>query len=146
MFRQCNHYKYLVDEPVIGNPEHWNPQQLHAVAWGIVESRFDAARRAAVDKYGTLAAHGRATDDLAELIEWGRYGRIGTLFILRHALVLGYIDPETGTITEGPADATRGEDLLDYLASLTLGNSGTVYLMNPGEMPTTSPAAGTYRY
>ena len=146
MFRECNHYKNLADEPVIGNPERWNLQQLHAAAWGIVASRFDAARRQAVEKYGALAASGRGSDDLAELSNWGRYGRIDTLLVQRHALRLGEIDPATGAITQGPADATDGEDLLDFLASLTLGNSGTVYLMDPRDMPTASPAAGTYRY
>jgi hypothetical protein len=146
MFRECNHYNHLVDEPVTGNPEHWDLQQLNAGAWAIVESRFDAARRQAVEKYGTLAARGRGSDNLTELSKWGRYGRIDTLLVQRHALRLGVIDSATGAITQSPADATEGEDLLDFLASLTLGNSGTVYLMNPDEMPTASPAAGTYRY
>jgi hypothetical protein len=151
LYQQSNHYRSLVDAPIVGNPEGWNRDQLHGPAWNIVKSYFDAARRSAIEEYGTLAAHGQASDDIVEVIEAARIGRVGRLLISRGAQQFGVVDPDTGAVRArlrnlASYDGHDREDLLDYVAALTLATSGEVYLLDQSEMPTASPVAGLYRY
>jgi hypothetical protein len=146
IYQSANNYRGLVDRAVAGNPERWNPEQIHGPAWEIVKERFDADRTAAINQYGTLAARRQASDNLFEIIEKARIGRVGTLLIARGASEPGVIDRETGEASLTEKDAPNQEDLLGYAAALTIGNSGAVYLVEPNEMPTRSPIAALYRY
>jgi hypothetical protein len=146
IYQQCNHYQGLVDVPVVGNPEGWNEQQLHRSAWNVVKPRFDAARRAAIDQYGALAARNQGSDNVFRLIDAAETGRIGTLLLQRGAHLPGIIDPQTGEASLADPEAPGSVDLLNHVAAQTLANRGAVYLMDQSEMPSDSPAAGLFRY
>jgi len=146
IYQQVNHYRSLAEEAIAGNHERWNPEQLHGPAWNIVKKRFDADRRAAVEQYGTLAARRQGSDNLFQVIEAARIGRVGTLLLARGARQPGTINSESGEASLAEPNAANGEDLLDYASALTLASSGTVYLLDPAEMPTDSPLAALFRY
>jgi hypothetical protein len=146
IYQSANNYRGLVDRAVSGNPERWNPDQIHGPAWEIVRERFDADRAAAINQYGTLAARRQASDNLFEIIESARIGKVGTLLVARGASESGVVDRETGEASLAEKDAPNQEDLLGYAATLTLGSSGAVYLVEPSEMPTKSPIAALFRY
>jgi len=146
IYKHCNHYNALLDAPVAGNPELWNGKQLHGPAWNIVRATFDAARRAAIEQYGSLAAHRQGSDNLFQVIEAAVIGRVGTLLVERGAEQPGVFDRETGQASLAEKHAPGSEDLLDYVAAKTLATSGAVYLLDRSEMPTDSPLAALYRY
>jgi hypothetical protein len=146
IYQQGNHNEGVVDVQVGGNPEGWNEQQLHRAAWNVVKPRFDAARRAAIDQYGALAARNQGSDNVFRLIDAAETGRISTLLLQRGAHLPGIIDPQTGEASLADPEAPGSVDLLNHVAAQTLANRGAVYLMDQSEMPSDSPAAGLFRY
>ncbi|HEX6962711.1 MAG TPA: hypothetical protein VF175_12640 [Lacipirellula sp.] len=146
IYQSVNNYRGLVDRAVAGNPEGWSAEQLHRAAWEIVKERFDADRASAISQYGTLAAHRQASDNLFEIIESARIGKVGTLLLARGAREAGVIDRDTGEASLAEQNTLHQEDLLGYAGALTIASSGTVFLVEPGEMPTESPIAALYRY
>jgi hypothetical protein len=146
IYQSANSYRGLVDRAVAGNPEGWNAEQIHAAAWEIVKTEFDADRAAAINQYGALAARRQASDNLFEIIESARIGKVGTLLLMRGAHEPGVVDPESGEASLAEKGAAGQEDLLGYAATLTMGTSGAVYSLEPDEMPTKSPIAALYRY
>jgi hypothetical protein len=147
IYQESNHYRWLADQAVVGNPERLSAADLHGPAWQIVEPLFDAARREAIEQFGALRAHRQGSDDLREVIDAATIGRVGTLLVERGAMRPGLVNHASGAIKPIESDEQPGaENLLDHAATQCILNSGTVYLLDPEEMPTPAPIAALYRY
>lgn len=146
IYQSVNNYKGLADRAIAGNPERWNADQIRGPAWEIVKPQFAANRQAAIQQYGTLAAHRQGSDVLLQVVEAARTGRVGTLLVARGARELGAVDHESGDFSLTGPDAPESEDLIALAAAHTIGASGAVYLLDPAEMPTSSSVAALYRY
>lgn len=146
IYRQRSSYPDILPEGVHGNPDGLSAAELHARAWGIVEERFRAVRRETAERYGDLTGTGRATPRLEEIVPAAVDGRVDTLFVARGVREWGRFDPGTRALERHPEQRPDSEDLLDRAAVETFVNSGTVYAVEPEEVPEGGPAAAIFRY
>lgn len=58
----------------------------------------------------------------------------------------GDFDPDTMSVDLHPEPEPDDEDLLDFAAIHTLLNGGTVYAVEPEQVPEQAPAAAIFRY
>lgn len=147
IYREASAYPHLVKEGITGNPEGLSEEEVHREAWAIVRPYFLEARREAVARYEQLAGTGQTSNDLREIVPAAYYGRVDVLFAAADSRQWGAFDPGTGE-AELHEEARFGDgDLLDFAAVQTLLNKGTVYVLNPGDMPDGSVvAASVFRY
>ncbi len=146
IYREANTYPHLVEEGITGNLERLSKEEVHREAWAIVRPHFLEARREAVARYEQLAGTGQTSNDLREIIPAAYYGRVDVLFAAAGSRRWGCFDPGTGE-AELHEEAEFGDgDLLDFAAVQTLLNKGTVYVLNPEDMPGSVVVASVFRY
>jgi hypothetical protein len=148
IFQEAVHYRGLVDQPITGNPEGWNEQTLHEKAWPVVQARFDANRKTAIEQFGSLRAAGQASDQLDEALEAALAGRVGTLLVARRSITssLGSMVATDDASKAVDRSSAAADNPIENAAAYTLINSGAVYMADDDEMPTPSPVAALYRY
>jgi hypothetical protein len=146
LYREANTYQHLLDEGINGNQKIAQPDELHAEAWQIVEPVFQQARQQAVEHYRELIGTERISKDLKETVPAAYYGRVEQLFVAVGVQQWGKFDAEANQI-QVHSDAQPGdEDLLDSAAIQTLLNGGTVYAVEPDQVPDEAPVAAVFRY
>jgi hypothetical protein len=80
------------------------------------------------------------------VIQGAFYGRVEELFVPVGVQKWGYFDPEAMEL-EVHKDAQAGdEDLLNAAAIQTIFHGGTVYALEPQEMPDEVSIAAVFRY
>lgn len=146
LYREANNYRHLLDETISGNPEQWSNDLLHEKAWEIVGPRFEQEMDKARNDYQVLKPRGQATSDLAEIVPAAAFQRVGTLWVATGQRAWGTFDAESGLINLDDSPTPENYDLLDYAATQTLANSGTVYVVEPEEMPDGDSVAAIMRY
>jgi hypothetical protein len=146
LYREANTYNFLVDGGIEGSPNGLNPQELHALAWPVVEPVFRKKEQEALAAYQQAIGTGRASGDLPEILRAARDGRVGTLFVARDRQQWGKFDAQTGAAEMHNESQAGNQDLLDLAAVQTLLNSGTVYALDPAQMPGKAVAAAVFRY
>ena len=148
IYREVSGYDYILQEGVEGNPERLMPKELHQQAWPIVEPHFQQAQSEATDTYLHLKGSGdeRASATLDEIISAAYFQRIDTLFIANNMQYWGDFDAEENSVKVHTEKEPRDNDLLDFAATYTILNGGTVYAQNPEEMPDGAEIAAIFRY
>ncbi|MBW4490353.1 MAG: hypothetical protein KME12_21450 [Trichocoleus desertorum ATA4-8-CV12] len=146
LYREANTYPHLLDEGITGNQKISQPEELHAATWQIVEPLFQQAQQQAVEHYRELNGTGKNSHDLKEAVSAAYYGRVEQLFVAVGVQQWGTFDPDANQI-QVHTDAQPGdEDLLDSAAIQTLLNGGTVYAVEPDQVPEEAPLAAVFRY
>jgi hypothetical protein len=141
LYRDHNHYRNLLDEPILGNPEQWNLTELHQRAWALAEPCFLKAQEEELNKFNRLPAD-RISTDLKCIAEAAAQGRVEALFVPRLA----------ANGNSGNGGARRGavsvvEDMLDDTASTVIRTGGDVFALPPDAMPQNArEAAAVFRY
>jgi hypothetical protein len=74
------------------------------------------------------------------------HGGIDMLFVALGQHCWGVFDPTSSGVTLHEEAQPGDQDLLDFAAAHTLLNGGTVYAVQPKDMPVDSPVAGIPRY
>ena len=148
IYQEANSYLHLVDERIEGNPEEMSADELHEQAWAIVHPLFLSAQQEAAAQYRQLAGTGseQASGDLKRLISAAYHGRVETLFVAVGLQQWGAFDPATNAVHLHERAEPGDEDLLDFAAIHTLSNGGSVYAVEPGNVPDDAPLAAVLRY
>lgn len=148
LYRQVNQYNTLVDEEVVNDPEALTTSELHQRAWAIVEPIFTKARQDAVDAYHHLAGSGdaRAAQTIETIAPAAYFQRVDTLLMPHDLVQWGAFDAEANRVTLHPDRQPGDQDLIDFAALHTLQNGGTVYLVEPGNLPAGAQLAAILRY
>jgi Bacterial archaeo-eukaryotic release factor family 3 len=146
IYQEANSHPHLIDKGITENVDILKPEEIHQQAWAIVEPYYMQDRQAARDRYQELTVTGKASDDPNEVIRAAYYGRVEQLFVAVGQQKWGSFDPQTDSL-QFHAEAEPGdEDLLDAAAIQTLFNSGTVYAVEPEQVPHQAPVAAIFRY
>lgn len=148
IFREASAYPYLVDEAIIGNPERMPEAELHTRAWEIVAPYFQRGQKQAAELFQRLAGKEtrRASSDVGEVVQAAFHGRVEQLLIPQNETLWGSFDPDSGQV-EINKDSTAGsQDLYDYIATHTILNGGSVYAVQPDELPEETHFAAIFRY
>lgn len=145
IFREASSYNHIFDNVVEGNPDHLKPEELHRLAWDVVEPHFQRAKESARSQFHELTGTGKATAQLQDILPAAYDGQIDTLFVARGQQHWGSYDPETRHLnTDDGQEAS--EDLLESAAIYTLLQGGTVYAVDRQQVPEDSEMAAIFRY
>lgn len=146
MYREANSYQHLVDESIDEKPEILTPDDLHSRSWAIVEPMFAQTQQDAIEHYRELTATGKTSTDVKESVAAAYYGRIEQLFVAVGLQQWGSFDPQANAVILHPEAEPGDEDLLNSAAIQTLLNGGTVYAVEPEDVPDAAPLAAVFRY
>ena len=139
IYRQANTYPHLLDQSINKNVEHIPAEELHDLAWPIVEPLFDQAREHALDRFHQNVQGGRTANTLVDVLEAAHFARVDTLFVTEGVQHFGKFDPTTMELQESDDQAAGNVDLIDEAAAHTILNGGTVYVL-PTDPPPDLPA------
>jgi hypothetical protein len=146
IYHEANTYNFIVSEGIQHNTKEQTAQELHAEAWAIVEPQFLADQQKAIDYYHESLAAGKGSNDLEEVIQGAFFGRVEQLFVPVGVQKWGHFDPESMELEMHNDAQTGDEDLLNAAAIQTIFHGGTVYAVEPREVPDDTPVAAVFRY
>jgi len=148
IYHKVSEYANIMKEGITGSHEHLRPEELQEQAWPIVEPYFRQEMETVVEQYRQLAATGKATDSIEEIVTAAFYGRVDKLLLVVDTQVWGIFNPDTGNVVHCQEAQSKEDDLalLDFAAMQTLQKDGNVYALSQMEMPTNSPIAAVLRY
>lgn len=148
IYHKISEYANIMKEGITGSHEHLRPEELQEQAWPIVEPYFRQEMETVVEQYRQLAATGKATDSIEEIVTAAFYGRVDKLLLVVDTQVWGIFNPDTGNVVHYQEAQSKEDDLalLDFAAMQTLQKDGNVYALSQMEMPTNSPIAAVLRY
>ena len=146
MYKEANTYPHLLEKGISGNPEGLTSEDLHSQAWNIVEPHFKQAQQEAVDRYYSLVGTGKTAQHLDSIIRAAYSGQIDTLFVPIGLQRWGDFDPENLAVRIHDEPMADDEDLLDFAAIQTILNSGTVFAVEPENVPDDRYVAAILRY
>ena len=148
IYQQASDYPYLVDSFIEGNPDELSPEELHQRAWGILEPIFQQERNQTLEKYIELHQAGSdlASSDESFIVAAAHYGVVETLFVALGVQRWGNFDPQNRDVKWHVEFQPGDQDLLDLAAVQTLKNGGTVYALEPENMPENTLLAAIFRY
>jgi len=145
LYREANSYPKLMEEGISRNPDDLNEQELHKKALTVVEPYFKEAEKRATEKYLDLSGSNKTSDDVVEVVKEAHHQRIESLFVKSGEQVWGVFEKDTGEVKLHPESKVGDEDLLDLATAQTVMNGGSVYIVNPENMPGESELAAVYR-
>lgn len=147
LYGEANQYASTTEDGVDGNPSDWDLATLHRRAWDLMAPHFASRRQQAFSDYGMLAASEpeRVAAEVEEVVPAAYYQRIDTLFVPEGGHLWGTFDTDQGTVHYDEETAAE-LDLLDLAVAHTLINSGTVYLVDPVDVPDDAAVAAILRY
>jgi predicted transcriptional regulator len=146
VYRQVNHYPFLAEQYVPGNPDHSRQEDLHLQAWPIAEAYFQKAQEQAATQCREFQGTPRASSDLGEIIFAARDGRIATLFVTAGVQRWGKLDWKARQLELREAPLTGDEDLVNTAVTLTYATGGKVFAVSANRMPVPETAAAVFRY
>ena len=146
IYREVSSYSHVAERDLAGNCDYLSAHEVHQRAWPLMEPTFQRARKAAAEKFHTLAGTGTTSDDIGQIVSASHEGRIETLFVDTHALQWGRYDQQTAKVELRDEPQTGDDDLFDLAAVQTLSRRGAVYSVERGQVPSGAPAAAVFRY
>jgi hypothetical protein len=146
IYRQASSLPRLLDDVMTGNPDAATGPELHARALPIVEPILRRDLDDARARYNELGATNLTTRDLARIVVAAHDGQIDVLFVERGAQSWGTYNPGTREITLGEERQSESEDLLNMAAVRTILTQGSVFVLEPDQVPGNGPVAALLRY
>ena len=146
IYQEANTYPHLLNEGITGNPDELKAEELHAPAWKIVQPYFEQAMQEAQARYQELAGSGQTATNIEDVVSAAYYQRVESLFVPVGQQKWGLFDPETSKMQVHSEQETGDQDLMDLAALHTLLNGGTVYAVEPENVPGDASIVATLRY
>lgn len=146
LYRDVNTYSGLQEEGITGNPEALSSEDLRRRAWELLEPQFNRARTVASDRYHARAGTGLASSDLKEVVAAAHDGRVESLFVALGVQIWGRFDDQNRSVAVNEEPESQDRDLLDLCAVHTFLNQGSVYVVDPKEVPGGNHLAAVFRY
>ena len=146
IYRSVNSYPRLADAALEGNPDETSDAQLADASRAVLDRIYSAELAGLRDRYESLAAQGRTSDELATVARAATFGAVATLFADIDETVPGAIDEQTGEVTVDDADDATNYGVVDEIARRTLLSRGRVLAIRRDDMPSPGPVAAILRY
>ncbi len=144
IYRQANSYPHLLPGGVEGNPDLSSAQDLRDRAWALVQPHFQREREDKAALYRQFAGTGRTANDPAEAVAAAWRGQFQFLFVALGRELWGTFEPDSGKVAVHDREEPGDEDLLNLAAAGALSHKGTVYAVEPDQVPDRSLLAGIY--
>jgi hypothetical protein len=146
IYRQANTYGNLLSQGIAGNPESVSAEQLHRKAWNMVQPYFQEGMATALARYKELSGAERGSNDLRQIVPAAYYGKVEVLFVALGIQQWGAFDSQNSLVQVRQEPERGDQDLLDFAAIETLNKRGTVYAVEPDEVPGEGIVAALFRY
>lgn len=148
IYREKSKYSYIVDDFIKGNPELLNGEELHKLAWEIVEPLFNKDKELAEERYKQYRGQKNKLyeNSLDKIIPAAYGGQIDSLFFQDGIQQWGKynIDNNKVELHDEPKDGD--EDLIEYVSLLTLSRGGKVFSVESDELPDKGTVAAVLRF
>ena len=146
IFQNATTHKHVFPETIQGNPEAMRPEELHQEGWKIVEPHFKKELQDRVETYQELSGTGKTSFEINDIVKESHNARVDTLFVTLGVQYWGAYNKTLSEVSVLEAGQVGAMDLLDFAAAQTILNGGTVYALEPEEMPQKALAAAILRY
>lgn len=148
IYKEISNYPYITEDFIRGNPELLDGEDLHKVAWDIVEPIFTKDQEVAEDKFKQFSGQKNKlfATSLNKIIPAAYSGQIESLFVADGADQWGKFDHDTNKIKFNKEESDGDEDLLEYASILTLSRGGKVFVVEPDNVPDGKIVAAVLRY
>ncbi len=141
-YREVNNYPNVIDGSVDRNPDQLSAEELHKLAWPLIESRLRADRAKVIDRFKELNGTGRVSSDLATIVQAAAEGRVETLFVKADPWCWERVADEDAPVVQLGADERFADcELVDAAAVATLNTSGRVFATSETVAPGSEVAA-----
>jgi hypothetical protein len=145
-FREIGGWKEILSEGILENPDALAEEELHRLAYALVEPKAAEARTAALGRLYALLPVGKASTKPEDIVKAARYSRIDTLFLSGDEHLWGKFDEAEDRVVAHGSNGDGDVDLLDYAALMTLRQGGSVMLVDRTMLPPPGMAAAILRY
>lgn len=135
IYKEANHYKYLWDDFIAGNPEYEEPVALHEKGKYMLDNHFYQHKKKMLNAFEHTLSSNLASYKEDEIIPAAYNQRIDTLFVKNNQEKWGIYNKENNTIIPREKQSQFKTDLLNFATVNTILNGGDVYLTEPEEMP-----------
>lgn len=146
IYKSANTYPYLHEKHLQLNSEEFRMERLHEKAWELIKPVFEKDSKKAFSKYEQFSGNGKATSNLEEIIKESIGNRIEYLWVNLDEHVWGKFNLDEFKVELEEEQTAENKDLLDFAATQTLLNSGTVFALKKDEMPVKKPALAVFRF
>jgi len=145
-FRRISHNENLLPEGIEIGQSTLSLQELREKSWMVMQPRYLKRLGGLLDQFGASHGQGLASDQLEDIGQATRQGRVATLLVEAERQIPGHVDRNDGTATAANEDEVNTPDLLDELTIWTLEQGGDVVVVPTERMPTGTGAAAIYRF
>jgi len=146
IYRDVSRLKGLANSTIHGSPDAMTHEELHAKAWPIAEALLRENEERALGEYRRAAERGSSKDQLEDIVQEARGGRVRRLFLALGVRVWGTVDPTTGRVQR--TDTQQGshdDDVLDDIAQAVYLHGGEVITLSRDRMPNRQEVAAELR-
>ncbi|MBI2820344.1 MAG: hypothetical protein HYX73_10220 [Acidobacteria bacterium] len=146
LYRHVNTYAGLLDGCVTGNPDRLSAEDLGAKARKTVQTYYDQTRKQAIRRFTERSDAAKISKKLQEILPAASRGRIHYLFVALGGEKWGRFDPEENVVSVHESAEKGDQELLNFTVIQTILHGGSVYALEPSEMPDGSLIAALFRY
>jgi hypothetical protein len=140
-YREVNTYGHTLRDAVIHSADEISADDLHRMAWPLVEERLRHERTQVIERFHELHGTGLASSDAETVAEAAAEGRVETLFV-RADPWCWERSPDSPALVELGADAGSADcERVDTAAVATLKASGRVFATSHQVVPEREMAA-----
>ena len=145
LYWRANKYPHLIEGGLYGNFEEASEEQLHELAWPVIEPLFTGHLRSDIQRYRETGERRLLQHSITSIVPSAYWGAIDTVFLDRTARAAGSFTPQTGVVRTDRKSITS-EDLYNLAAIYTWRNRGTVHIVPQGQVPGGDGAAAICRF
>ncbi|HKJ26111.1 MAG TPA: hypothetical protein VJ965_00615 [Anaerolineales bacterium] len=132
LYKAGSDIPHILETGLDKNPDDLPIQDLHRLAWQIVESSLQSDVAQAINRYQESLGSDKSTAVLSEIPLAAAYGKVDTLLVEKHSQIWGQVSPEENKLE---VEEEGDTDLLSYSVKQTLLHGGEVYVFDEEEMP-----------
>lgn len=141
-YRKVNTYPNVIDEAVEHNSDQLSSEELHKMAWPLIERRLRADRERVIDRFKELNGTGLVSSDLATVAEAAAAGRVETLFVKADPWCWERVVEDDAPVVELGADTRFANcELVEAAAVATLNTNGRIFATSETVAPGSEVAA-----
>jgi hypothetical protein len=146
IFRSVNSYPDLAAAGIPGNPEATSDSELALRARTVLDDLYQAEVRRLRELLDSLAAHGRALGDVAQVARAATMGAVDTILVDIDAVLPGVVDEHTGAVTFARDEGVESYGVVDEIARRVWRNGGRVLAVRRQDIPGQGEVAAILRF
>ncbi|EWC41334.1 hypothetical protein [Stutzerimonas stutzeri] len=145
-YRRLSHNECLLPEGIETGHAALGIEELRRKSWMVMQPRYLKRLEGLLSQFGASHGQGLASDQLEDIGQATRQGRVATLLVEAERQIPGHVDKTQRTAVSADEQEVNTPDVLDELTIWTLEQGGEVVVVPTERMPTGSGAAAIYRF